>query len=279
MSARSERREAEAAAKRASAAAAEKDPIHVRVVDLCKSYGEHEILKGVSFDVLRGLNNVIIGASGSGKTVMVRQLIRLEKPNAGQIIVDGQDITSLSDVDLVPARRKFGMVFQMSALFDSMDVYDNVAFLLREHTKLRERDIREKVMARLQALGVEHAAHKMPAELSGGMKKRVAVARALALEPKILIYDEPTTGLDPITSRTVDDLMEQTRETYGVTSIIISHDMASVFRIGHHITYLYKGAIEASGSPEEFLASKSERVKEFLEASGVSRELMNTGRA
>lgn len=279
MSARSERRDAEASAKRASAAEAEKDPIHVRVVDLRKSYGEHEILKGVSFDVLRGLNNVIIGASGSGKTVMVRQLIRLEKPNAGQIIVDGQDITSLSDVDLVPARRKFGMVFQMSALFDSMDVYDNVAFLLREHTKLRERDIREKVMARLQALGVEHAAHKMPAELSGGMKKRVAVARALALEPKILIYDEPTTGLDPITSRTVDDLMEQTRETYGVTSIIISHDMASVFRIGHHITYLYKGAIEASGSPEEFLASKSERVKEFLEASGVSRELMNTGRA
>ncbi len=279
MSARSERRDAEASAKQASAAAAEHDPVHVRVVDLHKSYGEHEILRGVTFDVLRGLNNVIIGASGSGKTVMVRQLIRLEKPNAGQIIVDGQDITSLSDVDLVPARRKFGMVFQMSALFDSMDVYDNVAFLLREHTKLRERDIREKVMARLQALGVEHAAHKMPAELSGGMKKRVAVARALALEPKILIYDEPTTGLDPITSRTVDDLMEQTRETYGVTSIIISHDMASVFRIGHHITYLYKGAIEASGSPEEFLASKSERVREFLEASGVSRELMNTGRA
>jgi phospholipid/cholesterol/gamma-HCH transport system ATP-binding protein len=170
------------------------------------------------------------------------------------------------------------MVFQMSALFDSMDVYDNVAFLLREHTKLRERDIREKVMARLKALGVDHAAHKMPAELSGGMKKRVAVARALALEPKILIYDEPTTGLDPITSRTVDDLIEQTRETYGVTSIIISHDMASVFRVGHHITYLYKGTIEASGSPEEFLGSDSVRVHEFLEASGVSKDLMREGR-
>jgi len=270
--------EASAAAAQAAAAEAEKDPIHLRVRDLRKSYGEHEILKGVTFDVLRGLNNVIIGASGSGKTVMVRQLIRLEKPNAGQIIVDGQDITSLSDVDLVPARRKFGMVFQMSALFDSMDVYDNVAFLLREHTKLRERDIREKVMARLKALGVEHAAHKMPAELSGGMKKRVAVARALALEPKILIYDEPTTGLDPITSRTVDDLIEQTRETYGVTSIIISHDMASVFRVGHHITYLYKGTIEASGTPEEFLASESVRVHEFLEASGVSKDLMREGR-
>ena len=267
------------AADAAATAEAERDPVHVRLRDIRKTYGDHEVLRGVSFDVLRGLNNIVIGASGSGKTVMVRQLIRLEKPNAGQIIVDGQDITTLSDVDLVPARRKFGMVFQMSALFDSMDVFDNVAFLLREHTKLRERDIREKVMARLKALGVEHAVHKMPAELSGGMKKRVAVARALALEPKILIYDEPTTGLDPITSRTVDDLMEETRATYGVTSIIISHDMASVFRIGHHITYLYKGVIEASGSPEEFLASTSPRVLEFLEASGVSRDLMRTGRA
>ena len=255
------------------------DPVHLRVRDLRKRYGEHEVLRGVTFDVKRGLNNILIGASGSGKTVMVRQLIRLERPDAGEILLDGRDISRLSDLELVPVRRKFGMVFQMSALFDSMDVYDNVAFLLREHTKLRERDIREKVMARLQALGVEHAVHKLPAELSGGMKKRVAVARALALEPEILSYDEPTTGLDPITSRTVDDLIEQTRETYGVTSIVISHDMASVFRIGHHITYLYKGTIEASGSPQEFLASPSPRVREFLEASGVSRERMEGGRS
>jgi phospholipid/cholesterol/gamma-HCH transport system ATP-binding protein len=157
----------------------------------------------------------------------------------------------------------------MSALFDSMSVYENVAFPLREHTRLREKSIREKVLERLRALGVEHAVAKMPSELSGGMKKRVAVARALVLEPEILIYDEPTTGLDPITSRTVDDLIEETRERFGVTSIVISHDMTSVFRIGHRISYLYKGRIEASGTAREFLASRSQRLHEFLEATGM----------
>lgn len=251
-----------------------KDPIQVRIRDVKKTYDGHEVLKGVSLDLRRGETNVIIGASGSGKTVFLRQLIRLERPDAGQIIVDGEDIVPLGDVELVRVRRKFGMVFQMSALFDSMNVFDNVAFMLREHTKLSSKEIRAKVMDRLNALGVEHAAKKMPSELSGGMRKRVAVARALVMEPEILIYDEPTTGLDPITSRTVDDLIDDMRERFGVTSVVISHDMASVFRIAHSINYLYKGSIEASGTPTEILASKSPRVHEFLEASGVSADLM-----
>jgi phospholipid/cholesterol/gamma-HCH transport system ATP-binding protein len=247
-----------------------RDPIHVRVVDVHKSYGNTEILKGVTFDIQRGLTNVIIGASGSGKTVFLRQLIRLEKPDAGRIEVDDQDIVPLDELELAEVRKKFGMVFQMSALFDSMDVFDNVAFPLREHRgNLSKSELKDKVRDSLEALGVAHAIHKLPSELSGGMRKRVAVARALVMEPEILIYDEPTTGLDPITSRTVDELIESTRERFGVTSVVISHDMESVFTGGHFVTLLYKGKIEVSAPRDEFVASDNPRVREFLKASGV----------
>jgi phospholipid/cholesterol/gamma-HCH transport system ATP-binding protein len=255
--------------KDASKGEAELDPVHVRVIDLKKSYGEYEILKGVSCDIYRGLTNVIIGASGSGKTVFLRQLIRLEKPDAGRIEVDGVDIVPLNEIELGIVRRQFGMVFQMSALFDSMTVFDNVAFPLREHLKLSKADIQSRVESGLEALGVSHAIRKMPSELSGGMKKRVAVARALVMEPKILIYDEPTTGLDPITSRTVDELIESTRERFGVTSVVISHDMQSVFAMGHYVNLLYKGQMELCASREDFMRSDNERAREIVQASGV----------
>jgi len=251
--------------------ASEQDPIHVRIVDLKKSYGKVQILKGLTFDMRRGLTNVILGASGSGKTVFLRQLIRLEKPDSGQIILDGVDIAPMNELELGEVRKKFGMVFQMSALFDSMDVFDNVAFPLREHMKKLSRgEVKSKVEEALEALGVAHAIHRLPSELSGGMKKRVAVARAIVMQPAILIYDEPTTGLDPITSRTVDDLIESTRERFGVTSVVISHDMESVFRMGHHVTLLYKGQIEASLPRDEFARSDNEHVREILQASGVN---------
>ncbi|MDB4977124.1 MAG: transporter, ATP-binding protein [Myxococcaceae bacterium] len=251
--------------------AAPDDPIHVRVVDLKKTYGSTTILKGLTFDMQRGLTNVILGASGSGKTVFLRQLVRLEKPDSGQIIVDGVDIAPLNERELGETRKKFGMVFQMSALFDSMDVFDNVAFPLREHfKKLSRGEVKSKVEEALEALGVAHAVHRQPSELSGGMRKRVAVARAIVMQPAILIYDEPTTGLDPITSRTVDDLIESTRERFGVTSVVISHDMESVFRMGHHITLLYKGQIEESLPRDEFAKSDNEHVREILTASGVN---------
>jgi phospholipid/cholesterol/gamma-HCH transport system ATP-binding protein len=253
----------------AAETSAQEDEIHVRIRDLKKTYGTFEILKGLTFEMYRGQTNVILGASGSGKTVFLRQLIRLEKPDSGQIIVDGQDIAPLNELELGEVRKKFGMVFQMSALFDSMNVFDNVAFPLREHTKLSRGEINSKVEEALQALGVGHAIRKLPSELSGGMKKRVAVARAIVMQPAILIYDEPTTGLDPITSRTVDDLIEETRERFGVTSVVISHDMESVFRMGHRVTLLYKGQIEESLPREEFAVSQNKHVRELLEASGV----------
>ncbi len=246
-----------------------KDPIQIRIRNVHRRYGDHHVLRGVSLDAHRGLTNVIIGGSGAGKSVLMRQLIRLERPDEGEIIVDGEDIVPMNEVELTRVRRKFGMVFQHSALFDSMNVFDNVAFPLREHTKTPRKELQDKVMARLSDLEVDHAARKMPSELSGGMRKRVAVARALILEPEILIYDEPTTGLDPITSRTVDELMVRTRDQFGVTGIVITHDMASVFYIADRINYLYKGQIMASGTPEEFLASSEKATRAFLEASGV----------
>lgn len=243
--------------------------VHVQVIDVHKRYGTHDVLRGVTFDIFRDKINFVIGASGSGKTVLVRQLVRLERPNQGQVRVDGQDIVTLSELQLLPVRKKFAMVFQMSALFDSMNVFDNVAFPLREHTRMKPSEVRERVMTRLQSLGVEKASRKMPSELSGGMRKRVAVARALVLEPEILYYDEPTTGLDPVTSRTVDDLIQQTQEQFHVTSVVISHDMTSVFHIGHHVHMLHKGVIVQSGTAHGLRESDNPVVQDFLRASGV----------
>jgi phospholipid/cholesterol/gamma-HCH transport system ATP-binding protein len=247
------------------------DPVHVRVIGLRKSYGDHVVLDDLSFDIYRGLTNVIVGGSGSGKTVLLRQLTRLEKPDAGRIELDGQDIVPLSEVKLAPIRRKFAVVFQASALFDSMSVFDNVAFPLREQDRrIKASAVRERVHRSLAALGVDAAAKKLPSELSGGMRKRVAVARALVTEPEILIYDEPTTGLDPITARTVDDLIESTRQKFHVTSVVISHDVETVISIGHRINLLRNGRMEVSLSRDDFVKSTDPHVRSFLSASGVS---------
>jgi phospholipid/cholesterol/gamma-HCH transport system ATP-binding protein len=245
------------------------DPVHVRIRDVHKSYGDHRVLDGVSLDIYRGKTNLVIGPSGSGKTVLMRQLIRLEKPDSGQLLVNGVDFAKLEGLDLAAMRRTFGMVFQMSALFDSMTTFDNVAFPLREHTDLSRAEVRERVMDRLSALGVAAAAHKLPAQLSGGMQKRVAVARAMILESEILIYDEPTTGLDPITTEMVDDLIVEAEEMFGVTSIVISHDMASVVRIADHLSFLHQGQIAATGNPDELLHSEHPATAEFVRASRI----------
>ena len=224
----------------------------------------------MSVDIYRGKTNLIIGPSGSGKTVLMRQLIRLERPDAGQLVVNGVDFAKLEGLALAGMRRTFGMVFQMSALFDSMTVFDNVAFPLREHTDLSRKEIRERVMEKLAALGVAGASHKLPAQLSGGMQKRVAVARAMILESEILIYDEPTTGLDPITTEMVDDLIVEAGEMFGVTSIVISHDMASVVRIADYLSFLHHGEIAATGNREELLHSDHPATAEFVRASRIS---------
>lgn len=242
---------------------------HVRVHELVKRYGDRTVLHGVNLDIGRAETLVVIGGSGAGKSTLVRHLIALERPTSGQILIDGTDVAALSDVALARARRRFGMVFQKYALFDSMTVFDNVAFPLREQTRLGEKEIRERAMTKLEELGVDHAAKLTPAQISGGMAKRVGIARALVMQPELLIYDEPTSGLDPVTSRTVDDLIEEMRERFGVTSVVITHDMVSAFDIADRIAMLIKGRIVAEGGPKEVLASENEDVQNFVRSSGV----------
>ncbi|MBI5488474.1 MAG: ABC transporter ATP-binding protein [Deltaproteobacteria bacterium] len=246
------------------------DPIHIRVQDVHKSYGDNHVLRGVDLDIHRGKTNVVIGGSGAGKTVLLRQLIALERPDRGHILLDGQDLVSLSEVRLNRIRRRFGMVFQASALFDSMTVFENVAFPLREHTRLSGREIRKRVSAKLEVLGLAGTEARTPGEISGGMRKRVAVARALILEPEILIYDEPTAGLDPVASRNVDRLINDTAEHFRGTSVVISHDMNTTFGVGHYVALLHEGRIHASGRPAEIAASQDPVVRRFLAASGVT---------
>jgi len=260
--------------------ASERPPPHVVVEKLVKRYGDRTVLHGLDLVLDRAETLVIIGGSGAGKSTLVRHLIALERPTSGRIIIGGVDVSALSEVELARERRRFGMVFQKYALFDSMTCFDNVAFPLREQTRLSERDIRDKAMTKLKELGVDHAAALTPAQISGGMAKRVGIARALVMEPELLIYDEPTSGLDPVTSRTVDALIDEMRERFGVTSVVITHDMVSAFDIADQMAMLIKGRVVAQGSPEEVLVHPDPDVQGFIRAAGVSaaRFELRTGR-
>jgi phospholipid/cholesterol/gamma-HCH transport system ATP-binding protein len=251
----------------------------ILVEGLEKRFGDTVVLSGVDMRVERSEVAVIIGGSGAGKTTLLRVLIGLERPSGGRVIVGGVDLARLSERQLNQARRKFGMVFQYSALLDSMNVFDNVAFPLREHTKLKEREIRDRVLDKLKVLGLEGTGERFPSQISGGMRKRVGLARALMLEPEVLMYDEPTSGLDPLTSRKVDELILETRERFGVTSIVISHDMAGALRIADRIFVLAKGRVAASGSPQELAEGENEIVREFIRASGIATEELLADRA
>jgi phospholipid/cholesterol/gamma-HCH transport system ATP-binding protein len=245
----------------------------VVVKNLRKQFGTQEVLKGIDFVARRNETTVIIGGSGAGKTTLLRHIVALEKPTSGEIYIDGENIVPLRERQLNTIRRKFGVVYQYAALLDSITVFDNVAFPLVEHTKLKRAEIRDRVMQKLHILGLEDsAAKKFPAELSGGMRKRVGLARALMLEPKILVYDEPTSGLDPLTSRLVDDLIEEMRQRFAVTSIVISHDIASCFRIAHKAVLLIKGEVAACGTPRDLASNAGEVAREFIEQSGVDVE-------
>lgn len=255
----------------ASGAAAVRPDDIVVLRDVKKSFNDQEVLKGIDLVARRKETVVIIGGSGAGKTTLLRLIVALDRPTSGQILVEGEDVTRLSDRDLNRVRMKFGMVYQYAALLDSISVLDNVAFPLVEHTKLSKKEIKDRVMDKLQILGLDPkvVAPKFPSELSGGMRKRVGLARALMLEPPILVYDEPTSGLDPLTSRLVDDLIEEMRERFNVTSIVISHDIASCFRIAHQAVLLIQGRVEASGPPDALLDGDSEVAREFIRNSGV----------
>jgi phospholipid/cholesterol/gamma-HCH transport system ATP-binding protein len=242
---------------------------HIRIRGLTKSFGDNHVLDGIDLDLERGKVNVIIGASGAGKSVLIKHFIRLLRADKGKIWVDGTNVFALKTKELAKFRRKFGMVFQFAALFDSLTVEQNCAFPLREHTKKGNAEIKEIVGDRLEALGLDGTQEKFPGELSGGMRKRVGLARALVLEPEILMYDEPTTGLDPLATKNVDDMILGTVERYNVTSVVISHDMASVFRIADRISMIHDRRILASGTVDEIVSSRDSYLYSFIRTSGV----------
>jgi phospholipid/cholesterol/gamma-HCH transport system ATP-binding protein len=239
-------------------------PPMIEVKDLYKSFGGNPVLRGVSLDVREGTTMVVLGGSGSGKTVLMKHMIGLLKPDSGQVVVDGEDIVPMGDRQLDVVRRKFGMVFQAAALFDSMTIFENVAFPLREHSRASEKEIARTVHEKLEIVGLKDIDAKFPAELSGGMRKRVGLARAIALDPKIVLYDEPTTGLDPITTDYVDEMILGAQKKLSVTSVVISHDIASAFHLADEIAFLEDGVIAACGPPEVVRRARHPGLVRFL---------------
>jgi len=239
----------------------------IEVTNLHKAFNGTEVLKGLSLNIPKGKITVVIGGSGSGKTVFLRHLIGLLTPDMGRVLVDRVNIHALPRQELAEFRKRFGMLFQNAALFDSLDVFDNVAFPLVEHRKMRDIDaIRAIVEKKLELVGLSGITHKLPSELSGGMRKRVGLARAIALDPEIILYDEPTTGLDPISTVAIDNLILSMQQRLGVTSVVISHDVDSAFRIADQIAMIADGRIIAAGTPEELRASELPIVRRFLTA-------------
>ena len=237
----------------------------INLIDIHKSFGNNIVLNGLDLLIEVGKVTVIIGQSGGGKSVLLKHMIGLIRPDKGKVEVDGQDITTLSERQLNEIRKRFGMLFQEAALFDSMTVGQNVAFPLVEHTKLPRSRIREVVNEKLAHVGLRGVEDKMPSELSGGMKKRVGLARAIALEPEIILFDEPTTGLDPIMADAIDQLIIDIQSRLNVTCVVISHDIGGTFKIAHKIAMLYQGKIIEYGTPEEIENGRNPILKQFLE--------------
>lgn len=247
----------------------------IRIRGLNKTFGPQHVLRGIDLDIERGKTNIIIGGSGQGKSVFMKHLMGLLQPDSGQIYVDGQPIVGLGEVELGKLRRKFGMVFQYAALFDSMTVMENIAFPLLERYSLPIKEVEGRVWELLKRLALQEVPGidmKFPSQLSGGQRKRVGLARALIDRPEILLYDEPTTGLDPIATKNVDDMIRRTADEFSVTSVVISHDMASTFRIGDRVSMLYEGVMAVSGTPAEVRQSDHPVLREFLEMSGMGEK-------
>jgi phospholipid/cholesterol/gamma-HCH transport system ATP-binding protein len=239
----------------------------IRLDNVFKTFrGTDQVLRGISIEFERGKLTYILGSSGAGKSVMLKHILGLLKPDSGHVFVKGKDIGQMKGHKLAAHRLLFGMLFQNSALFDDMTIFDNVAFPLREHTKLRESEIAERVRTALTRLGMPKGHDKFPNELSGGMRKRVGLARAIIREPEILLYDEPTTGLDPVTRTTVDELIEQLKRELKLTSLVISHDIPSALLLADRIAFLHQGKIVFYGTPAEFKQSRHEGIQAFLTA-------------
>lgn len=237
----------------------------IQLKNIHKSFGTKRVLQGFSLDVQEGETMVIIGYSGTGKSVAIKHIVGLLDPDEGEVWVDNVRVDTLSRRDLVKLRSKIGYVFQFAALFDSLSIGENVAMGLRKQGELSSEEIDARVHESLDIVDLEDVAHRFPAELSGGMRKRVGIARAIALRPKYILYDEPTTGLDPVTSAVIDELMVRMRDTLGVTGIVITHDMRSAYRVGTRIAMLYDGTVRQVGSVEEIQQTSDPIVRQFIE--------------
>jgi len=240
----------------------------IEVRDVTKSFGTQQVLRGVSLDIHRGEAVVIIGRSGGGKSILLKHLIGLLQPDSGTIRVDGEDITAMNERSLLRVRRKYGMLFQMAALFDSLTVEENVGFVLRRQGVESDAEIRRRVAEALEMVELPGIGHKMPSELSGGMRKRVGLARAIVYRPEIVLYDEPTTGLDPIAADNIDRLIRRVWETLHVTSIAVTHDMKSARTISNRILMLHEGRIYSEGPSAEILESTDPVIHRFV--NGIS---------
>ena len=237
----------------------------IEVRHLQKSFGTHQILEDVSFTIKKGESVVIIGRSGGGKSVLLKHLVALLKPDAGEVLIDSENIVPMNERQLLRVRRKFGMLFQGAALFDSMTVADNIAFAFRRDRTVPEDEIARKVAHVLELVDLPGIEKKNPAELSGGMRKRVGLARAIVYEPQIVLYDEPTTGLDPIASDSIDQLILRVRDRLDVTSVVVTHDMRSAHRLGQRILMLHDKRIYATGTADEIFESQDPIVRQFVE--------------
>jgi phospholipid/cholesterol/gamma-HCH transport system ATP-binding protein len=242
----------------------------LRFVDIEKAFGPKKVLRGVNLDVLRGETVVVLGGSGSGKSVLLRHAVGLFRPDAGRMFVEGVEIQSLREDELIEPRKKVGMLFQSGALFDSMTVSENVSFALREHTDWDEAKVLARTEEVLRLVELDGVLELMPSDLSGGMRKRVALARAIALAPAAILYDEPTTGLDPITANTINHLIRNLQKRLGVTSVVVTHDIHSAFTVGDRIAFLYDGRILFHGTTAEAKTAREPLLRNFLQGGGYA---------
>ena len=236
----------------------------IKVVDLYKAFGPKKVLQGANLEIHKGESMVVLGGSGTGKSVLIKCIIGILKADAGEVYVAGQEVISMKEFQLNEMRKKFGMLFQGGALFDSLSVWENVGFGLKQHSRLSDKEIKERAVEKLKLVGLFNVENLRTSELSGGMMKRVSLARAICMEPEILLYDEPTTGLDPIMADVINELIIHLKKTIKVTSIAITHDMVSAYKIADKIAMLYKGKIVEVGTPDEIRASKNEVVQQFI---------------
>lgn len=236
----------------------------IQLQDIHKTFEDNYVLRGVDLEIGEGQTMVILGKSGCGKSVLLKLILRLMTKDQGSIIIDDEDTTDFTEEQMVPVRKKMGMLFQSAALFDSLTVEDNVAYMLHEHTNLTPRDVADRVAEVLSFVDLPGTQKLMPAELSGGMRKRVALARALAYQPRYLLYDEPTTGLDPLTAKTINELIRNTQERLDVTSIVVTHDLISAFYVGDRFALMRDGRVAFTGTPNEFKASDDPFIIEYL---------------